>query len=334
MRLKHCVRALVPGLRLVASPFLLPPFPLSCDVLQHSSGLHVFSVVICMLCIFMLSLPMQRHTQFELAVKELGIDRVVKEEGDALLQYAAQLGYVPIIQLLCRWGVDVNKRSCLTKSTPLLNVVSRNHLREELTKKTVKVLIDYGAKDSVNAENNVGDTALFMAIRRGQSEVFRLLLNEGANRTTLDEAGNTILHAAAEVNATEICREIMREIDINQRKIEVSAKNDDEQTAIHLAAMHERECLEAIITFLGQDCSKVVEWFSAEDSKGCTPLDIAAKAGQRATFEYMWKAMEDYSAAHIDVERRKLKILIEQAEDDPSQWQKMTDAIRAFPKRM
>ena len=280
----------------------------------------------------MLSLPMQRCTKFESAVKELDIDRVVKKEGDALLQCAAQLGYVTIIRLLCSWGVDVNKRSCLTKSTPLLNVVSRNHLDEELTKSTVKVLIDHGAEQSVNAENNVGDTALFMAIRRRLSGVFSLLLDKGADPAKLDEARNTILHAAAEVNADKICKEIMGRTDI-PREI-LAAKNDDDQTAFHLAAMHKPECLEAIISALGQDYSNVVEWFSAEDSKGRTPLDIAAKAGQQATFEYMWKAMEDYSAAHIDVERRKLKILIEQAEDDPSQWQKVTDAIRAFPKRM
>ena len=292
----------------------------------------MFSVM-CVLCIFMLSLPLQRRRQFEAAVGNLDKELVVKMEGDALLQYAAQLGYVSIIQLLCDWGVDVNKRSFLTKSTPLLNVVSRNHLDEELTKSTVKVLIDHGAKESVNDENNVGDTALFMAIRRRLSGVFSLLLDEGrADPAKLDEARNTILHAAAEVNATEICKEIMRRAD-NRRKI-VAAKNDDDQTAIHLAAMHEQGCLEEIISALGQDYSNVVEWFSAEDSNGCTPLDVAAKAGQQATFKFMWNEMEDYSPVHIDVEHRKLGKLIKEAGKDPSQWQKVTDAIRAFPKRM
>ena len=280
----------------------------------------------------MLPLPLQRCTQFKAAVCKLGKELVVEKEGDALLQYAAQLGYLSIIHLLHSWGVDVNKKSCLTKSTPLLNVVSRKHLDEDLTESTVTALIQCGAKHSVNAENIVGDTALFMAIRRRLSGVFILLLKAGADSAKLDEGGNTILHAAAEVNATEICKEIMHRTD-NPREM-LAAKNDHDQTAIHLAAMHKPECLEEIISALGQDCSNVVEWFSAEDSKGCTPLDIAAKAGQQATFKLMWKAMEDYSAAHIDVERMKLKILIEEAEGDPSQWQRVTDAIRAFPKRM
>ena len=283
----------------------------------------------------MFSLPLQRCTLFKAQVYKLGKELVVKKEGDALLQYAAQLGYEHIIRLLCNWGVDVKKRSCLTKSTPLLNVVSRNHLNEELTESTVTALIDHGAGQSVNDENIVGDTALFMAIRRRMSGVFSLLLDKGADPAKLDEARNTILHAAAEVNATKICKEIMTSTD-NQRII-LAAKNDDDQTAIHLAAMHEPKCLKEIITekrLYERDYSEEVEWFSAVDSKGCTPLDIAAKAGQQATFKFMWEAMEDYSPAHIDVEHRKLMILIEEAGKDPSQWQRVTDAIRAFPKRM
>ena len=279
------------------------------------------------------SLPLQRYSDFETAGKELGIHRVAKMEGVALLQYAVQLGYVSIIQLLCDWGVDVNKKSFLTESTPLLTVLSHNHLDEEQTKSIVRVLIQRDPKDSVNAENKDGDTPLFMTIRRRQSEVFSLLLTAEADLDKRDAAGNTILHAAAEVNAFQICGEILARPNVKRREI-VAAKNDDDQTAIHLAAMHEPECLKVIISALGKDYSEQVEWFSAEDSKGCTPLDIAAKAGQQATFEFMWNEMEDYSPAHIDVEHRKLEKLIEQAKKDPSQWQKVTDAIRAFPKRM
>ena len=262
-----------------------------------------------------------------MAVKKLGIDRVVKKEGDALLQCAAQLGYEHIIQLLCDWGVNVNKKSFLTESTPLLTALSRNHLKEEQTMSIVKVLIECGAKDSVNAKNRDGDTPLFMTIRRRQSEVFSLLLTEKADLDKHDAAGNTILHAAAEVNAFQICGKILARPNVEKRDI-VAAKNDDDQTAIHLAAMHEPKCLKVIISALGKDYSEQVEWFSAEDSKGCTPLDVAAKAGRQDTFDYMWKAV-DYTPARIDVEQRNLKILI-----NSSEWQKVTDLIRAFPKRM
>ena len=283
----------------------------------------------------MLSLPLQRCTRFEAAVCKLGKELVVKKEGDALLQYAAQLGYERIIHLLCSWGVDVNRKSYLTKSTPLLNVVSRNHLGPQKTLRTVNMLIEHGAKHSMNAENTVRDTPLFMAIRRGQTEVFPLLLTL-ADPDKRDKAKNTILHAAAEVNATDICEEIMGRKGINLREV-LAAKNDDDQTAIHLAAMHEPECLKQIIPeerLHEKDYAEVVEWFSAVDNKGCTPLDIAAKAGQQDTFEFMWKAMETYSPACIDVECRKLMFFIEEAEEKPLQWQKVTDAIRAFPKRM
>ena len=52
----------------------------------------------------------ERCKLFEQAV--LGKELVVKMEGYALLQYAAQLGYVPIIQLLVKtWRVDVNMKT-------------------------------------------------------------------------------------------------------------------------------------------------------------------------------------------------------------------------------
>ena len=280
--------------------------------------------------IYVIYLPLQRCTQFKVAACELGKKLVAEKEGVALLQCAAQLGDERIIHLLCDCGVKVNKKSCLTESTPLLIAVSRGcHPEEKEPIESVKALIQRGAKDSVNAENKDGDTPLFMAIRRRHKNVFITLLIERADPTKLDEAGNTILHAAAEVNATEICKEIMKRT-YNRTEI-LAAKNHDDQTAIHLAAMHKPDCLNEIIEGLD---AKEVEWFSAVDSKGCTPLDIAAKAGQQATFKFMWDEMKKYSAAHIDVERRILKSLIKEAEKDPSEWQKVTDAIRAFPKRM
>ena len=307
------------------------------------------------MCVMYICYLSQRCELFKAAVRDLGTELVLKMEGYALLQYVAQLGYVPIIQFLLR-SPDVqkvvNKKTYLTESTPLLTAVRCNHLNEEDTTKTVEELIEHGA--SVNAENKDGNTPLFMAIRRGLKQVFLVMLNKEADIESVDVVGNTTLHAAAEVNAIYICEEI---VDRAGREI-LATRNDDGQTAIHLAAMHDSKCLEAIIlalkkryllgitamhkpewskisiSGLEKDYPEAVEWFSAVDSKGCTPLDIAAKADQRATFDFMWEEMEDYSPVLIAMERRNLSKLIAEAEENSSQWQKVTDAIRAFPKRM
>ena len=285
-------------------------------------------------------LSMQRCTLFVAAVHEMKLGEVLAavDRGDAPLHYAAQLGYLTIIRLLCKWDAKFNMKTRITEATPLLTVVSHN-LDADKANKTVEVLFECGAETSVNDANNVGDTPLFMAILRRQRQVFETLLSKGANPDKCDKAGNTILHAAAQVNAVDICEYIMKMGNIEQM---VAAKNDNNQTPIHLAAMHKRECLETILkefrngknSALGKQYSDCVEWFSAEDRDGCTALDIAAKVGQRDTFAYMWEEMEKYSPAHIHVECSKLRIFIEEAKKDSSQWQKVTDAITIFPKRM
>ena len=280
-------------------------------------------------------LPLQRYTLFVAAARKMKLKNLLAavQGGDALLHYVAQLGYIPIIQLLCKWGVDINMKTRITNATPLLTVVSHIHLDADLTAKTVEVLFQCGAEESVNAENSAGDSPLFMAILRRQEKVFDLLLRKGADPTKLDKAGNTILHAAAQVNAVKVCRKIMATKN-NNKELMVGAKNDDGQTPIHLAAMHGPKFLETVVDSLGKDYSDCVEWFSALDNNNCTALDIAAQSGQQDTFAFMWEEMEKYSPAHIDVERQKLRILIEEAEKDSSQWQKVNDALSIFPKRM
>ena len=174
-----------------------------------------------------------------------------------------------------------------------------------------------------------GVEILHSAAQPGYRTIIRLLCKWG----TLDKGGNTILHIAAQVNAVDVCEMLMAMDDSDKM---VATKNDDGKTPIHLAAMHSPECLEEITLSrkLGRDNAKHIEWFSAPDSSDCTPLDIAAKAGQKATFAYMWDQMENYSPARIDVERGRLNTLIENAEKDPSQWQRVIGFLNAFPKQM
>ena len=286
-------------------------------------------------------LPLQRCTLFVAAVYKMRLEKVLEEveRGSTILHYAAQLGYRTVIRLLCKWGMDVNMRSSITSATPLLTAVSPNHLNEGVTKNTVTVLLQCGARESVNTENDGGDSPLFMAILRRQAGVVDQLLDNGADRSKLDKGGNTILHIAAQENAVDVCGRLMSKDDSDKFVCKmVATKNDDGQTPIHLAARHSPECLEKITSALesnlGKDYAKHVEWFSAPDSSDCTPLDIAAKAGQKETFAYMWKEMEQYSPAHIEVECRKLQFLIEEAEKDPSRWQRVIDYLNLFPKRM
>ena len=291
-------------------------------------------------------LPLQRCTLFVAAVYRVGLERMLSEvkRGDSILHYAAQLGYRTIIRLLCGWGVDVNKKSTFTGATPLLATVSPSpsqvHQNKNITENTVAVLLQCGADESIDEEDYGGTSPLFMAVLTRRAELVNQLIRGGAKFDKRNKDGNTILHIAAQVNASEICKNLLKRDDVNDSFI--ATKNDDGQTLIHLAAMHSQRCLSEIVSALKyrhgrryrHSFPKFVEWFSARDNNYCTPLDIAAEAGQKATFAFMWEEMEEYPPAHIEAESSKLQFLIDEAEKDPSQWERVIDFLKLFPKRM
>ena len=267
----------------------------------------------------------------------MGLENVIDavKRGDFILQYAVQLGYWTIIWLLWRWGVDVNTKSIFTGTTPLLTAVSPSHLSEDVKRKTVDVLLKCGAK--IDVENEEENSPLFMAVLTGQWKVVDPLLGPKPNLAKRDKDGNTILHIAAQVNAFQICENVFDKVYMDVQHF--AAQNSDGQTPVHLAAMHDCRCLKAMISALKkrhgeQLYLKFVEWFSITDRNGSTPLDVAAKAGQKETFKTMWQELEEYSPPHIKIECRKLSFLIGRAKGDASQWQEVNEFLKVVPKRL
>jgi len=82
-------------------------------------------------------------------------------------------GYKDIVELLLKYGVDVNARS-ITDSTPLIFASKHNH------KDIVKLLLKAGAE--VNAKDNDGWTALKWASHNGHRDVVKLLKQYGAKK--------------------------------------------------------------------------------------------------------------------------------------------------------
>lgn len=87
------------------------------------------------------------------------------------LHVAARRGHREVVELLLRYGADVNVESAF--ATPLHSAVAGN--QEEI----VKLLLERGAK--VEAADPGGRTALHVAAARGRAGAARLLLKNGAN---------------------------------------------------------------------------------------------------------------------------------------------------------
>ena len=220
------------------------------------------------------------------------------------------------------WGLDVNNVTRLTGGTPLLVAVKPKELNEVI-RKMVLVLLECGACNSLNIADKAGDTPLLLAVLAGYPKVVDQLLLAGADPFKTDVDGNTILHLATQVNAVEVCKLIMQKYPDFVR-----AENNDGKTPYHIAAMHDRACLEELFCIHESEC------FSKPDKDGYSSLDIAAKAGQKATFKILWDKMDQHSPPQVEVERNNLKFFIKRVEEEPFRWEMLAGYLQTFPKMM
>ncbi len=94
-----------------------------------------------------------------------------------MLQIAATLGYLEIVNLLLEKGADPEETDDIG-NTPLVEASENGHTP------IVTCLLDHGAK--IDAEDWFGQTPLAWAVMRKQRDVVALLLARGAKRTLLD----------------------------------------------------------------------------------------------------------------------------------------------------
>lgn len=102
------------------------------------------------------------------------------KKGQTALHLAAERWSAGAIQMLLAKNMDVNARDG-DGNTPLLLLAAGSSSGSTYTlEETVKALLD--AKADVNAQNNLGETALFRACKREMSELVQILLANKANR--------------------------------------------------------------------------------------------------------------------------------------------------------
>lgn len=139
---------------------------------------------------------------------------------------------------------------------------------------------------------------LFRACMDGNAQLVMDLINEGhGDLTSTDAAGQSLLHMACRGGHTAAVVALMR------AGIDVQAPDQDGATALHVAAAHSEQCLEAIVQHLaaapGQEdhggpqmgsspadsisqdnrSIRMMAALSARDDMGLTPLHYAARAG-------------------------------------------------------
>jgi len=180
---------------------------------------------------------------------------IVLPSGFGPLHFAASLGNIDIVNHLL--DNNLSNKNCRDKdgNTPLMWVVASDG-SEEL----MEALIDHGA--DINAQNFVGETALYLASSRGLLEKVELLLENGARTQIANLDGATPLHVACAGGYEEVVSLLI------QYGAFLNAGDDEEDTPLHWAV---REGHKDIIETLISSGSEI----NCANGDGETPLGLA-----------------------------------------------------------
>ena len=109
-------------------------------------------------------------------------------KGWSALMIAALKGHQPMVELLVENGANPNLQD-MHGWTPLMRATEKGDVA--LTRYLLQI-----ETVNVNAQSELGTTALHVAAAQGQAEIAQLLLEHAADRDLRDKAGNTALRLA------------------------------------------------------------------------------------------------------------------------------------------
>lgn len=212
---------------------------------------------------------------------------ISKEERSHLLYYAVRYGNDDLLMQLVQHDVDINyqpghQNDHSIESSMLFIALARGNVK--------------GFKALIEKDSTYQDFYLAVAAQKGQSEIFKVLLENGANINTASEQikdGRTVLHLAALGGNTDIIQSCLAHglsVNVQDKNgdmplhdardlasvrallaagADVSIANKRGDTPLHQAMIHVREpeIIRAMIASPTADFNKV-------DSKGMRPLDV------------------------------------------------------------
>lgn len=147
------------------------------------------------------------------------------------LCYAASTGNAAIMELLIKKGADIRARDRYGDTVLLW---AARYGKDRL----VKLLLNAPHNADIEVRragttDRKGFTPLMMAVHNGHLDTVKLLLDKGANREVVDEAGNPLLHIAIGKGRLEIIELL---IEKGVQVATVNTKSHD--TALHCAVRH------------------------------------------------------------------------------------------------
>lgn len=168
----------------------------------------------------------ERHIKWDSDINALDKD------GDAPLHVAAQKGRIAISRLLLKHGADINLANASGHTPAYYAILSgRTRLADLLLKQgavidaskllleaayrdvpdrdAVSYLVSHGA--NLETRDAQSDTALIIAIRRGNHRLARHLVAEGADVNVQDAKGKTAIQIAKQTGLRDIAQLLKRQ---------------------------------------------------------------------------------------------------------------------------
>jgi ankyrin repeat protein len=183
----------------------------------------------------------------------------VTGDGMTAVHWAAQLGHVPILELLLDAGAEVNPTTRIGSYTPLHlassqanstilkklleagadvsatttnSVATALHLAAQVVggAESVKVLLAYGADPNAK-EGSAGQTPLVFAAAKNRAESVKLLLDAGADPSISTAVVDVLQHVLADQQASRFLRQELSEYLSNDRVMDASGDYVSKDTA-------------------------------------------------------------------------------------------------------
>ena len=190
-----------------------------------------------------------------------------------------------VAELLHEHGADINVRGDGEREWTLLHVASRNGYVDTAVSRW---LLDHGA--FVNAQMDIGWTALHLAACNGRLEIMHLLLEHNADIHARNDRGEVALHIAvchfrnnSQINILQL---------LLDHGADVNARDNEGSTPLHHSSSR-RPSGSDIFSYKGsvEGTRFLLEHgasMKAENNKGETAFQVALEEGHREMVEFLW----------------------------------------------
>jgi ankyrin repeat protein len=218
--------------------------------------------------------------------------------GQTALRCACVGGHITVVKRLLEAGADI---AAVDKTGQTALHVTSQFGSESIAGE----LLALEQSSEVNATDNHGHTALFLAASHGHAVVVRLLLSNGGRSDDQDGSGSTTLHAAARSGHLDAVDALLRgsrgqsTVDASgkhgQSTVDTSGKHG--RSALHLACLNgHTEVVERLLA-AGADRQ-------AFDDEGLSPLHMACRNGHPAVVKALlgggWARLIEARRSAID----------------------------------